>query len=635
MGKAYAGELESLADTFEWAAGMPINRISAFVRQAGGLPLYAVGSGGSRSAAVFASILHRQVGMPSVCLTPLELLEIDAIDCPCAILMVTAGGNNPDILAAFDKALSIKPELLGVLCASTGNKLTREAQTHPRVVVHAATPPTGKDGFLATNTLLATEVWLARAYANAFSSIEDMPHSSDLLLYDGLGQAEFEQKMQDTLRGFEEKQTVIALHDGWGSAAATDAESKLSEAGLVNAQLSDYRNFAHGRHNWLDKNKHSTGVIALVTPRCSNIASKTIGLIPDDVTVARLVSSFDGPAASLSLLVKVMHTVKFFGVARQIDPGRPRVARFGSRMYHLRMSRVNRGVSERECIILARKCPSAKGSSAISKLNSLRRFVRRVEGAKFSGVVFDYDGTICDPENRHRGASPEIIKYAIQMLKSKISVGVATGRGASVREDLQRAVPKKYWRRLLIGYHNGASTGYLDDDSVPDDDAPMNAHLKALRLLIQRQGKNLTDCNISERPHQISIRFPKMSAADLATIIGLDDRTDSGVRIVESGHSVDIIPADVTKINILAGMRTEMTHDDPQILCIGDRGKWPGNDFEMLKTRYSLSVDEVSDDPDSCWNTLPPNVRGEAGTLEYLRGAEIYDKYFMLYLGVR
>ena len=33
-------------------------------------------------------------------------------------------------------------------------------------------------------------------------------------------------------------------------------------------------------------------------------------------------------------------------------------------------------------------------------------------------------------------------------------------------------------------------------------------------------------------------------------------------------------------------------------LCIGDRGQWPGNDFELLSTPFSLSVDEISNDPD-------------------------------------
>jgi hypothetical protein len=34
---------------------------------------------------------------------------------------------------------------------------------------------------------------------------------------------------------------------------------------------------------------------------------------------------------------------------------------------------------------------------------------------------------------------------------------------------------------------------------------------------------------------------------------------------------------------------------------VGDRGAWPGNDYEILRAPLGLSVDECSLDPDSCW----------------------------------
>lgn len=637
MGKAYAGELEALSKTCDWALKTPVSDISEFVKRSAGLPLYTVGSGGSFSAATFASILHQQTGMMSRCLTPLEFLEIDEIDVRCAVLIVTAGGNNPDILSAFDKAVALKPELLGVLCTSADNKLTRRAQKHPQTIVHAVRSPAGKDGFLATNSLLTAEIWLSRAYADGFSGIDNLPESSNLLLYDGIEEKKFDKRISSLLYGLKKKDTIVILHDSWGGAAAVDAESKFIEAGLVGIQLADYRNFAHGRHNWLDKNGQRTGIIALITPKCSKIAAKTIGLIPDNIAVTKLSSSFDGPAASLNLLVKIMYAVKFFGMVQNRDPGRPTVARFGRQMYHLKIPRGNLPKpSEREQTILLRKFPSigTRSSHTSVKVTLLRKFIRRMECTKFGGIILDYDGTMCDFANRDKGASPEMGACLTQMLQKKILVSVATGRGDSVRKDLQQIIPKKYWHELLIGYYNGASLGYLDDDSVPDDSSDVNPHLDALLPAIQKHSKRWSDCQIVMRPLQISIRAPKIRAMDLIRLMKLD-RAGSKVKVVESGHSIDIIPKDVTKIRLLDAMHTKIVHNDLHILCMGDRGKWPGNDFEMLKTKYSLSVDKVSDDIDSCWNTLPRDVQGEAGTLEYLHGAEIYDNYFMLCLEVK
>jgi len=55
------------------------------------------------------------------------------------------------------------------------------------------------------------------------------------------------------------------------------------------------------------------------------------------------------------------------------------------------------------------------------------------------------------------------------------------------------------------------------------------------------------------------------------------------------------------------------------VLCVGDRGRWPGNDYALLSGPHSLSVDEVSPDPGSCWNLAIPGCRGAAAAIAYLK----------------
>ncbi|MSR58027.1 MAG: hypothetical protein EXS05_10165 [Planctomycetaceae bacterium] len=54
---------------------------------------------------------------------------------------------------------------------------------------------------------------------------------------------------------------------------------------------------------------------------------------------------------------------------------------------------------------------------------------------------------------------------------------------------------------------------------------------------------------------------------------------------------------------------------DTPVLCIGDRGRWPGNDFVLLGGQFGLSVYEASPDPHHCWNLCPPGQRGRQATL--------------------
>ena len=61
------------------------------------------------------------------------------------------------------------------------------------------------------------------------------------------------------------------------------------------------------------------------------------------------------------------------------------------------------------------------------------------------------------------------------------------------------------------------------------------------------------------------------------------------------------------------------------MLIVGDRGRWPGNDYELLREPYSLGVDEVSVDPSTCWNLASPGQRGPSVTLEYLKALDLTE----------
>ncbi len=68
------------------------------------------------------------------------------------------------------------------------------------------------------------------------------------------------------------------------------------------------------------------------------------------------------------------------------------------------------------------------------------------------------------------------------------------------------------------------------------------------------------------------------------------------------------------------------------MLCIGDRGCWPGNDFALLNQEFALSSDEVSGSPDTCWNIAPAGHRGVQATLGYLSALFGKDGRFRLRL---
>ena len=103
------------------------------------------------------------------------------------------------------------------------------------------------------------------------------------------------------------------------------------------------------------------------------------------------------------------------------------------------------------------------------------------------------------------------------------------------------------------------------------------------------------------------------------------------MRVTRSSHSIDILAPGVSKLNVISRVR-ELVGEAP-LLTIGDRGRWPGNDYELLREPFSLTVDEVSVDRATCWNLARPGQRGPSVTLEYLRALDLVGKEHRLRSG--
>ena len=327
MGRSYAQEISELADIYQDAMNTTIDELTGFVNESLESILRAVGSGGSATTCVLASILHEQeTGSVSRHVTPLELLDFPNFH-GASVLLVSAGGNNRNMLVAFEHVNERYRQALGALCSSGDkSKLDKACASQQSVHLHDADIP-NRDGFLATNLLLAACVWLARAYGPYVSSYSLPLDLDGLLRTSEEPAARTTDDLMACLRGLLNKladaSTIGVLHDVVGKAATTDLESKLVESGVRNVQPTDYRNFTHGRHNWLDRHHSDTGAIMLTNPKCTGLVTRTFVLLSTSISVTMLHTELEGFAAMISLLVQRMCVVGVLGEQSGLDPGRP------------------------------------------------------------------------------------------------------------------------------------------------------------------------------------------------------------------------------------------------------------------------------------------------------------------------
>ncbi len=330
MGKPFDKELAQINSTISWAFSVPIPKpLEEVISNLTVYPLLAVGSGGSYSSCRFATIVHETItGRMAQAITPLEfvLSAVNPVD--HAVLFLTAGGGNKDIIDALHKAIHEDYAFIGVICAQTGSKIAQIAEMHPSVHLFEYPNPAGKDGFLAVNSLLSNSILLARAYG----AVEPTDHLLEYLVKIDI---DFDSHTWQTVL---QRKTLVALGAGWAWPALLDLESKFSEAALGSILLTDFRNFAHGRHNWFDKKGDESALLVLETPALANLCRKTVELLPEQYAKVILTTQLNGPAACLHFYIQVFHLVNEFGKHQDIDPGKPTVPEFGRKLYHMGIS---------------------------------------------------------------------------------------------------------------------------------------------------------------------------------------------------------------------------------------------------------------------------------------------------------
>lgn len=644
MGKPYEGELESLSRTYGWALEAEVDSLAAAVRSYSSAPLIVVGSGGSLTAAHFACYLHSLfTGKLARAMTPYELACSPVHLGELNVLLLTAGGSNPDILGCFKSAVSRSPKHLSVICTRLQTPLASLVAGASGVSLHEFGLPTVKDGFLATNSLLATCVLLARAYHQQYSGHVPLPPGFEGLAHPGRDESAFRSDLSRACRPLWDRSTLVVLHGQVAQAGAADLESKFTEAALGQVQLADYRNFAHGRHHWLAKHGATTGMISLASQQDLPVAKKTLAQLPKDIPVAHF-DVADGVNGSLQAIVLSLHIAGSAGLARGIDPGRPGVPLFGRRLYHLNGGyggKPAHNVPGPEAAAVSRKAGASPTTlAAQGRLTFWREayatFLEGLQGKEYGAVVFDYDGTLCDAAVRYDGPGSDITARLVDLLGAGVLVGVATGRGKSVRKDLRARIKDPALRsRVLIGYHNGAEIGDLGDDAQPPIPRGLDESLGEIGAMLSSDARLADLAKIEAGHRQLTLEFKDYAAAEEvweSVQQALSRCQVPGVSALRSSHSVDILAPGVTKRHVVEEIRRMVGEGSAPapVLAIGDRGRWPGNDFALLQEPYSLSVDEVSADPSTCWNLARPENRCATALLEYFQAMRLGDGFVTL-----
>ncbi|MCR9195359.1 hypothetical protein [Algiphilus sp.] len=596
----------------------PLQRVIADGASRG---LIVVASGGSTTSASLAADLHMAaVGNLARAMSPLEFRALEAL-ANSNVWLISAGGENHDILDAARHAFLSGAHSVTAIVASRQSKLSDLVEQHESGRVITLELTCGKDGFLATNSLWGTCLLLVRAFRAVFSSAERGVEAPD-------AQAMITWARNAVTEQFKPCSNLVLIGDPSTLVGARDLTMRAEEAALASIWATDLRNLGHGRHYWFAAHGRNACAYFLVSEEYTGFANKCAELIGTGSPATVVTIPGDSDTRMLSAIAFSLYAAGALGAHIRRDPGRPGVPKFGESLYNLRMPYQERAASyDREQRIIAAKLGMAPTDALLErdayeqwKLH-LRGFEERLRGASVRALIFDYDGTLIDTTRRFEPLAAPIVEELIRVLNAGQTVGIATGRGDSCGEALRAALPKHLWAKVTIGYYNGSLIRRLDDTSFLEKEA--SEQIMNVRRRIEDIAPSGRRASIRTYEKQCSVTFYDGRSVEQgwmevsAVLASLID--NQMVKVWKSSHSVDIVLSDVSKTAVVDAIAQQLGCTVENIVCIGDQGRWPGNDTELLGNPLSLSADRCSFTPDRCWNLAGFPRRQLASTLAQLR----------------
>ena len=589
----------------------------------GGRHALAVGSGGSAAVAEYLARCRDTLGLgPTNVQSPMQVvLETQDLS-QSDVWLFSAGSQNSDIVASVRAALDRGAANIHlVTCNPDGEAACLLSTRGGRI--HIVPVSERRDGFLATHSLLSS----VTALLLAADLVAGGPSRSSQLLaslaarlkgrrdtfIDGASR-----KLLTTLRPTD---TLLIVADPLLRPVSVLLETSVWEASLCSVQVTDIRNFAHGRHSWLHHRGLETFMLALTTVDSRSIWTAISNIVPYSIRRFAQEYSAGGRLDIALAIIDGLVLVETIGETLGIDPGSPGIADYGREIYNDQS--LVRFAGPLLPNVRHKRAAIAKADTfdpACKPLDAIcSEWLTALANAVIVGAVLDYDGTIVATTERWSLPNKLITIELIRLLRLGLRLGIATGRGGSAGETVRSLFPADMLNLILIGYYNGGHVRSAEVN-IEHDPAQTDPDIRDVEAWLDANPDLFTEMAFKSQAVQITInknklcrpyRFPSNFGRCAAY-------SDGRVKVLESGHSYDIVPKASSKLAVVDALSSSLSADSI-VLRLGDSGAKTGNDHELLTHAHGISVGEVCGAADGCWSLFGSDLQGPDALLRILR----------------
>ena len=616
----FEAKLDALPNTIALCSQETIAPVSQAMDIGRSLRAVAVGSGGSLAAAHFLATCRRDVSdRPTSVQTPMEfVLGLDDLS-DAQVWLFTGRGQNPDIAAALSAADARGAADIRVVTANAYAPLATYHGRYRQPRFHVIPVADPKDGFLSTHTLVAFVTHLLLAT----DQLVEVPRPA----VDGVSvQAQLADRLSSVRRQdariewrrFRPEDTLLILGDPSLTAASAQLETSLWETAIAPVQRTDLRNFAHGRHIWPARRADRTALLVLTTNLSRGVWDEIDAQLPSSLRRHVVDYGSGGRLQAALAVLDGLVAIAAMGLVVGIDPGKPSAALYAKPIYEAQAlydlsARLSAPVRHKLSATLRADGPEQDVA------RNFEVFLNSLSARRYRGLVLDYDGTVVATHMRKDPPSSPVLEQLRRLLADGMKLAIATGRGGSSAEALREALDPELQGSVIMGYYNGGHILPLGK-LLHDYPAPEHRAISAISDAVSAIA-NAYETKPRIRGSQISLDFGDDELSELTELLlALPEYQAGEVRLVRSQHSIDIVPAATSKLNVVMRLATAFGLQDGEILCIGDSGQSIGNDHDLLGHPSGLSVDKVCSRPGVCWAPFGSNLRGPQALVRILDG---------------
>lgn len=315
-----SGLLKEAGEIIRFAEEADVSRFRNWLLTDRKRPLITIGNGGKHTT--YPALLYQMMASIGKAATPLEFATMspEAIK-NSKVLILSNGGANIDIKYATKRAFKYNKENTACFTFTDDdeNIMVKTFGLDQSFVFKNHF----YDGFVSIRSKILTYALLYKAFSGD-TSFADKIRSE--------GKYTVEINRRGAFPRWNNINHFNILYGSYAEPVAHDIESTMVEGGIASVQLTDYRNYCHGRfifsgNHCSSKKVKKTDVctILLITPREEKIA-KTIRekVLPDNMPVVEIRADQDNPLATIQLLIDALTFT--FDVAEKgfhINPNSP------------------------------------------------------------------------------------------------------------------------------------------------------------------------------------------------------------------------------------------------------------------------------------------------------------------------